>query len=300
MGGLVVEIVDNEKYHIRQVQFDREGKMIDLGVEYSQTGEKRCKTLSLWPGDWHTGETCPIVKRQIKELTQELRPEYLMMNDFFAGFSCNPHEASNKILKAQLGKLGHLSLEKELNMLGDELKELNSWGAKNIVIVKSNHDGFLENSFLRQAKFVEREGRDYELGLELSLAMIKDHNPLQWYIENIYGYRPTNVRWLKEDEDFILVGIQHGAHGHMGSGGKRNPATAGLEEAYGKGNFGHSHSGEILRDTWRAGTSTPRRLPYVKGACAWSNSHIITYYNGSRQLVFTFDDYRLRKHIVKV
>lgn len=300
MGALIVEVVDSEKYHIRQIQFDRNGNFIDLGVEYSQTGQKRVKTLSLWPGDWHTGETCPVVKRQIKELTQELKPEYLMLNDFFAGFSCNPHESSNKILKAQLGKLGHLSLEKELNMLGAELKELNSWGADKIVVVKSNHDGFLENYFLRSGAFISREGRDYEIGLELSLAMIKDYNPLQFYIENIFGYKPKNVTWLKEDADFILAGIQHGAHGHMGSGGKRNPGTGGLEEAFGKGNFGHCHAGEILRDVWRAGTSTPTRLPYVKGSCAWSNSHIVTYYNGSRQLVFTFDDFRLRKHIVKV
>ena len=300
MGGLIVEIVDSEKYHIRQFQFDRDGNFIDLGIEFSQKSHKKVKTLSVWPGDWHTGETCPVVKRQIKEIIEELKPEYFFLNDFFAGFSCNPHEASNKILKAQLGKIGHLSLDKELKMLGDELKELNSWGAKNIVVVKSNHDGFLENYFLRSGGFINREGMDYELGLKLSLAMIDNHNPLKYYVENIYGYKPTNVKWLKEDEDFILMGIQHGAHGHMGSGGKRNPSTAGLEEAFGKGNFGHSHSGEILRDTWRAGTSTPKRLPYVKGSCAWSNSHIVTYYNGSRQLVYTFDDYRLRKHIVKV
>lgn len=301
MGGLIVEVEDDETFHVRQFQFDKAGKFIDLGIEFGPTSHKAVKTASLWPGDWHTGETCLNVRRQIKELTGLLRPDYIFLNDFFSGMSCNPHEASDKIINTILTLNGHKpTLEEELIGLGKELKEISTWGAKKIAIVKSNHDFFLENYYLRRGAFITREGRDYELGLELSLVMIKEKNPIQYYVEEVFGFKSSNVLWLKEDEDFLICGIQHGAHGHMGSGGKRNPSTAGLEAAYGKGNFGHSHTGEILRDTWRAGTSTPRRLPYVKGSCAWSNSHIITYYNGSRQLVFTLSDYRLRKHLVKV
>lgn len=300
-GGLIVEIVDEHHYHVRQVQFDKNGHFIDLGVEYTSKSPRRAETLSFWPGDYHNGETCPIVKRQIKELTDLLKPEYIFLNDFFSGYSINPHEASDKISKSHSSKAGLLSLERELNLLGDELKEIQTWGAKKIVIVKSNHDMFLERYYLRHGKFIERDGTDYEIGLELSLVMSRHKkDPLKYYIEEVYGLESPDIIWLKEDQDFILCGIQHGAHGHMGSGGKRNPSTAGLENAYGKGNFGHSHTGEILRDTWRAGTSTPKRLPYVKGSCAWSNSHIVTYYNGHRQMIFTFDDYRLRKHLVKV
>ena len=135
---------------------------------------------------------------------------------------------------------------------------------------------------------------DYRLGLELSIALLDGHNPIEFYARNYKGIKSSRIKFLKIDEDLILAGIQHGAHGHLGSGGKRNPNAQGLELAYGKGNFGHCHYAEILRDVYRAGTSTPTRLPYVKGSCNWNNAHIVTYYNGSRQIIFTFDDYRLR------
>jgi hypothetical protein len=294
MGALIVEIVDDEKFHIRQIQFDDQGRFIDLGIEYGQKTHKPIKTLSLWPGDWHVKETCPNVRRQIIELCGVLKPQYLFFNDFFSGISVNPHEASDKIVKSQLHMLGDMSLKDELDACADELAASLNWGAEKIIVVKSNHDDFLENWYLRKANFIDRDGMDYRLGLELSIALLDGHNPIEFYARNYRGVKSSRIRFLKIDEDLILAGIQHGAHGHLGSGGKRNPNAQGLELAYGKGNFGHCHYAEILRDVYRAGTSTPTRLPYVKGSCNWNNSHIITYYNGSRQIIFTFDDYRLR------
>jgi hypothetical protein len=78
---------------------------------------------------------------------------------------------------------------------------------------------------------------------------------------------------------------KHGAHGHLGKGGSRNPGMAGLEECYGTGNFGHNHSAAIWRDTFRVGTLTHLQLGYNDGPSAWTQTILIQHRDGSRQLI---------------
>ena len=43
MGAIIVEIVDDKRYHFRQVQADKDGSFIDLGVQYSGKKQKKIK-----------------------------------------------------------------------------------------------------------------------------------------------------------------------------------------------------------------------------------------------------------------
>ena len=58
-----------------------------------------------------------------------------------------------------------------------------------------------------------------------------------------------------------------------------------LEDSYGNCNGAHTHSAEILRDVWRAGTSSRYDLGYNVGASSWTQSGILIYKNGMRQMI---------------
>lgn len=291
MGGLIVEIEDDSRYHIRHVQSNGKGEFIDLGTMYKPNGTtSKENALSIWPGDWHTGSTDPMVKACIKDMCSVLKPDHLFLNDFFDGLSINHHIEKDRIELALLSEKGKLNLEHELIQLKDELLELTSWDAKHLNIVYSNHDDFL-NRYLRAATYAETtQSQNHRISLKLALAALDGLNPLEYAVNELLKFnKKDKVTWLKLDQDLILAGIQHGSHGHLGSNGSHNPSCMGLERAYGTGNFGHSHSGEILRNVWRAGTSTHLKLGYNKGASSWNTATIISYKNGSRQMIFPID-----------
>ena len=91
------------------------------------------------------------------------------------------------------------------------------------------------------------------------------------------------------DDDYKVRGVQLGSHGDKGMSGGRSSIRS-REYAHGKSITGHSHTPEILRNTYIVGTSTFLRLPYTKGsASSWMNTNAILYDNGSVQLLNIID-----------
>lgn len=280
IGAIIVEIESNKMYHYRQVQADLSGRFIDLGVQYSPTGKvRKIKPEALIPGDYHVGWTDPRVKRVIIEILKKLDPKYLVLHDFFDGISVN-HHIENKILeRASLGDKA--SLKAELELAAAELKELSSI-ARNTLVVKSNHDEFLDR-WLTEARYINDQ-RNYLIGLELSLAKARGSDPLEFALRNTHSYK--NVTFLKDDESFKITerDIELAVHGHRGPNGSRGSASS-LEKSYGEIVFGHTHTPEILRGAWVVGTSTFLKLSYNVGSSSWMNTMCLVYPNGSRQLI---------------
>ena len=100
---------------------------------------------------------------------------------------------------------------------------------------------------------------------------------------------PDNVKFLREDESFIICpdnegGIECGMHGHLGPGGTRGSANS-LKKMGRKANIGHSHSTGIYDGLFQAGTSSNLDLGYNSGPGSWTHSHILTYPNGQRTII---------------
>lgn len=289
MGGVIVELDKKDRYHFRHVQMDEDGSFIDLGKKYHSSGKvTKENALAIHPGDWHTGSTDPMVKACIKDMCSVLKPTHLMMHDFFDGISINHHIEKDRIELALLAEKGLLSLEHELKQLRDECEELSSWDVEYVNVVFSNHDDFL-NRYLRAARYADpSQAHNHRLSLKLALELLDRKNPLEYAVHELFGLKKHKMNWLELDEDFILAGIQN-IHGHLGANGSRNPSIVAIERVYKLSNSGHNHGSEILRGAWRAGTSTYLKLGYNKGPSSWSNSHIVTYRNGARQLIYTIE-----------
>ncbi len=274
MGALIVEIVNNQIYHFRQVQF-KNGGFIDLGVKYTKKGISKVSPEAIVLGDLHITHTCPVVESTTYKMLSDLKPKNIVLHDSFNGLSISHHLEKKSITKARLNPP---TLKDELDANKLVFKKLKKYGK--IVVVKSNHDIWIDR-YLDDGRYVF-DHVNLKTALELALAKVNGNDPYEYYIDD------KDIRFLKRDEDFIIQGIQLGSHGDV------EGSLVRVEKSFGKAIVGHSHSGAILRGVYRVGTSTELREDYVQGATNWTNTHCLLYPDGSRQLINIISgDYRL-------
>jgi hypothetical protein len=290
MGGIIVEIENEDFYHFRQFQFDADGSFIDLGVKYCSDGsvvEMPPEAMVL--GDWHAGATCPVVKTITKEIADQVKPNSIILHDLFDGAPVNHHEAHNVSIRSQNAEQGLMSLKENFKIIAQDFQYLLNSVPK-LLVVKSNHDEFLDR-FLSKGDFT-KDHYNYELYLELALHQLRQKGDILKYAVETYGdLNPKlaeKITWLNRDQDYKIANIQLGSHGDLGANGSRGSARA-MESAYGSSVTGHSHTPEILRGAWVVGTSTTLRLNYTRGPSSWVNTHCLVYPNGSRQLIHIID-----------
>jgi hypothetical protein len=285
MGGVIVEIGNADEYHFRQFQCDNKGRFIDLGVEYDGAKTKKVRPEAFVLGDWHSGSTCPMAKSVWEDVCSEIKPKRLIMHDLFDGRSINHHEAQNIDSKAKRAESGHLNLQQELRLVARDLEYLTSL-CDEVVVVKSNHDEFLDR-FLQKGDF-KNDPYNYKIFLELALHYVNtSEDPLKYGVESLAKLDVKcidKIKWLKRDQDLRIADIQLGAHGDKGANGARGGLQS-MEFAYGNSVTGHSHSPEILRGAWQVGTSSHLKLGYNIGPSSWLNSSCLVYPNGQRQLI---------------
>lgn len=289
MGAIIVEVQDKKKYYFRQVQADTDGSFIDLGVKYDKLGSEEYKSEAFVLGDWHSGETDPTARKCWEEICKEMKPKYLVLHDAFNGLAINHHEEKNTIILAQRAMEGKLDLYKEVKELACDLNDLTGL-AEEVIMVKSNHDEFLTR-YLQEGKYV-KDPINHRFALEIARDMLDGLDPLESAIakaSKLMGSDFLNkVRFLERDENFIVGGVQLGAHGDKGPNGSRGGIKS-LESAYGNSVTGHSHSPEILRGAWVVGTSSYLRLSYNVGPSSWMHTSCLVYPNGARQLISVID-----------
>jgi hypothetical protein len=281
MGGLIIEIQDDEIYFFRQFQCRDEYSFVDMGIRYSKEGVEDERPEAFVLGDWHSGSTDPQASSVWEEVCKNLKPHRLVLHDTFDGRSINHHERANVIVRAIRANNSHHDLESEVEGLVKDLNMLSTWVDK-LVVVKSNHDEFLEE-YLGKGYYV-KDPQNHLYSLSLAEAMILGKDPLKYAVEQKGFTSWDKVDWLERDEDYRVAGVQLGVHGDKGPNGSRGSVKS-MEVSYGQSITGHSHTPEIVRGAWQTGTSTYLKLGYNKGASSWLQSSCLLYKDGSRQLI---------------
>ena len=286
MGGLIVEIQDNVHFHFRQVQFEKSGNFVDLGVYYQEENMSTLSPKALVLGDFHSIDKDVVAVAAYKDLMKKLNPEVLVLHDTFDGKSISHHDQHKKIYRTMLSENGKLSLEKELKVMADDLNSLSPL-VKQVVMVKSNHDEFLCR-YLEDGRY-QHEPHNYKMAAILTGEMMKGKDPLKEGVEMLGLKEKEKFKWLQRDDDFYVARIQLAAHGDKGGNGARGSLMS-MENAYGLSVTGHAHTPEILRGAWQVGTTSKLNLDYTKGSpSSWFQTACLVYPNGSRQLVSVVD-----------
>lgn len=283
MGAVYVNILDDKNYGYTQIQMmSGDGSFVHLGKRYHPNGKTTNEAPeALVCGDWHSGETDPLVKVATEEMLGFFKPKKVILHDTFNGASINHHEEDNMIMKAVKFIHNMPSLEQEFVGLRDDLQ----WFCKQVpevILVKSNHDEFLSGNYLKYAKYA-RDPQNHYFSLDLAKAMMEGKDPVKFGVEKV-GLKATNIRWLQRDDDFKIAGIQLGAHGDIGASGSRGNLK-GMRKAYGLSVTGHSHTPGIWHGAYAVGTSSLLRLSYNRGPGSWMQTHCLVYADGSRQLI---------------
>lgn len=277
MGAIIVEVVNDELFHFRQIQF-KDGRFVDLGVEYNGNTTKKVQgTMVL--GDWHSGSTCPVVAESSLSMSKQLGIKEWVMHDVFDGRSISHHNEGKQILKGMFAAQGKLSLSDEIDGLRGDLEYIKQ-SIDKVTIVRSNHDEHLSR-YLNEGRFIQ-DPHNLKIGMLLAQVMMEGKNPVE------VGVNLAGITWLKRDQSYLVHGIECGAHGDKGANGSRGSAAS-LEKAYGDCVYGHAHSPNILRGAWCVGTSTLPFPDYGDGPTSWMNTHCIIYPGGFRQFVNCID-----------
>ena len=281
MGAVVVEIVDNKYFHYRHITFDKNGEFIDMGKKYSARSIKSTAPAAMVLGDWHAGETDPVVAKASFDLSEKLKINTWILHDTFDAKSVSHHDMGKQVLLTKKAEKHELNLESELKILAADLKKI-SEKIKNVIIVKSNHDEHLER-YLDEGRFV-KDPHNMKISVELVNQLIQGNNVLSYAVNKFVKIK-NNLKWLNRGESFQVAGIECGLHGDVGPNGSRGSLAA-FEKCYGNVVVGHSHTPGILRGAWCVGTSTATSPDYGRGgASSWLNTHCLIYPNGQRQLI---------------
>lgn len=282
MGAVIIEIEDDDIFHFRQIQCEDDGSFIDMGKQYSHNKKTKGVPVNAIMGDIHGVQADEDAIGMFATLfaTMDLRSLYL--HDIFDGYSISHHirDISEKSKRSEdgMGKLvGELEYTYDLvKSISDTTK------AKDVFIVKSNHDEFLDR-YLKEGRYVF-DAENHLISLKIATALFEDEDILQRGFDVVGKESPSHWHYLQRDDSSIIAGVECGSHGDLGLNGAK-AALNSLERIYGDCVTGHNHTAAIQRGVFRVGTLSQLDMGYNRGPSSWTQTCCLLYENGQRQLI---------------
>lgn len=283
LGFLVVEIddsdINNVIFHIRRVIANKNGDFYDLFYKVNDKGVHiNNKILAAVLGDIHVGDTDnELIHTTKEELLRLLNPSYTILHDVFNGHSISHHERHDPIKSYHKLLENKHSLKKEIDELLSWLEEMIEF---NLVVVRSNHDNFVDR-WIIDADWKKDLTNSAEY-LEYSRVLLNNEAKkgiIPYLINKRFG---NKIITLGRDDSFMVKDCECGHHGDLGSNGSRGSITQ-FRRLNTKMITAHTHSPSQKDGAATVGTSTKLRIGYNKGASNWLNTHAIIHENGKYQ-----------------
>lgn len=279
-GFLYLEVDKKGMYNYRLVKSSKGSYkgIIDLGTKVDNKEISTVNASAVVLGDIHVGSINPKALDNAYELIKTHKPSTVVIHDLFDGKSINHHN-KDKIVSSHVT---YVDLVDELRAVGEFLQDLAKITTAKIVIVKSNHDEFLDR-YIDGGKY---DPKHLELIAKLILAKIKGKDPLVEAIKYTFGKIPKNVKFLTRDSSYKIQGYECANHGDLGANGSKNSIMQ-IQHHTGKSVTGHSHVPFVLGEAYGVGTTTNLKLQYNRGPSSWMNTHAVIWPNRTIQLINT-------------
>jgi hypothetical protein len=288
-GFVVVEIEDKEMFHVRQVTADDvSGDFSDLYHRVENGIVSRLNDIeAIVLGDLHCGSHDEEVFDSTLKLMKELIPNHILVHDSFEASSINHHEMKDPFIQYGKEVNGTNDLAKEIDIMMDVLSNFKD--QKNVVIVRSNHDDFLDRWLKNEDWKKQPTFKNAPLYMELSVRLLKQYAKGG---EHIIGVIPELIKekfpnfiTLSLNDSYKVKGWELSQHGSEGPNGSRG-SLMGFRKLNTKVIVGHYHSPGRKDGALAVGTLTKLKLSYNKGASSWAQGNVLIHKDGRAQHVF--------------
>lgn len=301
-GAVVVEIDDEGDWFVRQLHAEQDtGEFFDFTKKYTPNGVEDYGYIeAVNYGDVHAAKLDDTVAESSwgkvfeshdykgsNSILDTLKPKYQLIHDVLDQRARNHHSVKDPHFLFEMFHAGTESVKAEVEQTAEVLRSMKRPFSK-VVVVESNHDLALEK-WLKEQDY-RKDPVNAEFFLELQLDKYKaisnrDSN-FSTFENAVLRVAPDldDIKFLRTDESFEVVGIECGQHGHNGAGGARGNVSQ-FRRMGVKFNIGHSHAAGIKDAVYQSGVSGKLDMGYNVGGSAWSHSHILTYPNGKRAIV---------------
>jgi len=291
-GFIIVELQDDDIFHIRQVEVNKDGSFDDLFYHVEDgniTKNKEIEGIVL--GDFHYATINHEALNTTFNLMNKLKPKHVVIHDLFDGQSVNPHNLRDPFYQAKLEYEGKNDLKKEIDEMIDGLEPFTKF--ENVVIVKSNHDLFLERFLKEDWRKMPTLKNSLEY-MELSARILKTYKngeKFKGVIPMLVKDKYPKFHTLGYNEPYYIKHFAVFAHGEKGPNGSRGGGAKNWSK-FASGTDGHKERGIIT-----AHTHTPSRYgnsicvgnllkqqDYTEGSpSSWIHSNCIIFKSGKAQ-----------------
>lgn len=322
-GFVVVEIRDGETFFCRQVTADDNGDFIDLcygtkfkGVKqpiqfpdlisrikwvethcnaqpYEWVGKSKVKKINkveaIILGDLHYGHHDPEVLAKTLEFMDKLPPKHVVLHDVFDGRSISHHEMKDPFRQYQKELTSENDLELEIEEMLTGLESFKKF--KNVVIVRSNHDDFLDRWLKNEDWKKQPTAKNSLLYMEYSTMLLKQYaqGEVKGVIPEVINNKFPRFITLGRSDSYRVNDWELANHGDIGANGSRGSAEQ-FRKLNTKLIVGHYHSPSRRDNVMAVGTTTKLRVGYNQGPSSWNNSHVIMHENGKVQHIHFIKD----------
>jgi hypothetical protein len=279
LGFVIVEIKNDETFFMRQVTATESGSFTDLFYNTNCGEVTRISEISaIILGDLHYGKHDQKVLNKTLDFMNILHPKHVILHDVFDGTSISHHEEKDPFLQYQKELDGTNSLKKEVD---DMLAGLADFEDYNTVIVRSNHDDFvdrwLKNTDWRKT-VTPKNSLEYMLYSAAILGGDAPNGVIPWVINKAYPHFIT----LGRSDSYIVNGWELGQHGDIGASGSRGSLQQ-FRKLNTKIVVGHYHSPGRKDGALAVGTTSKLRCGYNIGPSSWLHSHVIIHEDSKAQ-----------------
>lgn len=279
LGFIIVEL-DGDNFHIRQVSADENGNFYDLFKRVKngvvKKNKKGCEAAIL--GDIHLQHNDLKATSATFKLLDKMKPKHTLIHDIIDCESISHHDLKDPFRLLKKEDEGTDDLAQELS---DMIKWLNDKEKYNLVIVRSNHDDFLDR-WLKNSDWRKVGNKKMYLEGANILAnekVAQEKGVIPYLIEEAFG---DKIITLGLDDSYRVLGWELGIHGHVGASGARGSHIT-FKNMNTKNVTGHVHHPHREDGHMSVGTLTKLKLSYNKGLSNWMHSNVLIYPDGKAQ-----------------
>lgn len=284
-GALIVEVLADGSWFVRQLVGDNEGTFHDLDVEVKEGAvcESDCVEAIQW-GDIHLEHIDKDIQSMFWQsgdsVIDLLKPKVQLFHDLIDGHSHNPHEAKNPLRQYQNHIAGKNCVRTEFEDAQWFLDKYAYRAWCKSYVIWSNHDEFMRR-WLHDSNYKsDHVNSKFILKNELTAREQADRGESVSYFRNALDSQKSTV--LTSDEGNLSVkGVLLDFHGNNGAGGSRG-SVKGFSKSGHKTMTGHSHSAWWIAGATSAGTCSNLYLGYNNGLSSWSHTFTVLYKSGKR------------------